>query len=211
MFDLDGTITRHDTLLPYVLGFLRSRPWRLARLIAVLPVLAGFLLGVTDHGRVKSAFIRATLGGSPRQELASWTGRFVSGLRAGGLFAQALEQISAHQRQGDRLVLMSASTDLYVPSIARELGFAQVICTELRWNGERLGGQLTGPNRRGAHKACAFRALQRQYPGLATVAYGNARSDLEHLRLADQAFLVNGSRRARREAQGAGITCVRWH
>jgi phosphatidylglycerophosphatase C len=192
------------------MGFLRSRPWRLPGLLGAVPALAAFLIGRADHGQLKSAFIRATLGGSRRQDLRSWTARFVVRLRSRGLFAQALEQISHHQRLGDRLVLMSASTDLYVPRIAEELGFAEVVCTELRWNGECLSGELASPNRRGTQKAAEFRLMGERHPGLATVAYGNARSDLEHLRLADEAFLVNGSRRARREAQRAGIACLKW-
>lgn len=210
VFDLDGTITRHDTLLPYVVGFWRRRPWRLAGLLRGLPVLLAFCLGRADHGQLKSAFIRSGLGGSTRRDLERWTIRFVARLCPQGLFARALEQIGQHQRLGDRLVLMSASPDLYVPRIAAELGFAEVICTELTWEGERLSGELAGPNRRGAEKACAFRELKERHPGLGTVAYGNAHSDLAHLCLADEAFLVNGRRRSRREAREAGIACVRW-
>jgi phosphatidylglycerophosphatase C len=196
--------------VPYVLGFLRSRPWRLAGLLGTVPALAAFLVGHADRGQLKSAFIRATLGGSRRQDLGRWTTRFVARLCSRGLFAEALERIAQHQRRGDRLVLMSASTDLYVPRIAEELGFAEVVCTELRWNGERLSGELASPNRRGAQKASAFRVLRERHAGLGTVAYGNARSDLAHLRLADEAFLVNGTRQARREAQRDGIACLRW-
>ena len=34
-----------------------------------------------------------------------------------------------HRARGDRLLLMSASTDLYVPRIGRALGFDETICT----------------------------------------------------------------------------------
>jgi HAD superfamily hydrolase (TIGR01490 family) len=210
VFDLDGTITRKDTLVPYVLGFLRSRPWRLAGLARALPVLVHYGLGRADRGDVKSWFIRTTLGGASRQELLRWTARFVPQLTAGGLHQEALEHITQHQRAGDRLVLISASTDLYVPAIGEALGFADVICTELRWDADRLNGKLASPNRRGAEKTLIFQELRQRYPGRQTVAYGNARSDLDHLKLADEAFLVNGSGRARREALGAGINCVRW-
>lgn len=210
MFDLDGTITRQDTLVPYVLGFVRTRPWRLVRIVRTLPVLLCFALGRADHGDVKSSFISATLGGVTRAELARWTARFVQQLLARGLFPEALQRIAEHQRAGDRLVLMSASTDIYVPAIGEALGFADVVCTRLRWDGDRLNGALASPNRRGTEKAWVFRELRQRYPTLPTVAYGNAHSDLHHLKLADQAFLVNGTGRARREAEHNGITCVRW-
>ena len=210
VFDLDGTITRRDTLLPFVLGFLQRRPWRLPRLLLVVPALVRFLLKRADHGQLKSSLIKATLRGCTRTEVADWTARFVPRLLRHGLFADAQQRISAHRRREDRLILMSAGTDLYVPAIAHELGFAQVVCTGVRWNGDRLCGELTTANRRGAEKARCFNVLREQHPGLATVAYGNARSDLDHLRLADEGVLVNGTLRARREAARVGVKCVKW-
>ena len=210
VFDLDGTITRRDTLLPFVLGFLQRRPWRLPRLLLVVPALVRFLLKRADHGQLKSSLIKATLRGCTRTEVADWTARFVPRLLRHGLFADAQQRISAHRRREDRLILMSAGTDLYVPAIAHELGFAQVVCTGVRWNGDRLCGELTTANRRGAEKARCFNVLREQHPGLATVAYGNARSDLDHLRLADEGVLVNGTLRARRDAARAGVKCVAW-
>ena len=211
IFDLDGTITRHDTLASYVLGFLvRRRPWRLPALLLILPALLGYALGRFDRDGLKSAFIRATLGGCRRPELAGWTAAFIEPLLARGLFPGALEAIEAHARAGDDLVLMSASPDLYVPAIARALGFKEVICTGLRWEGERLSGALATANRRGEEKVRCLEALRARHPGVPAVAYGNAASDLPHLKLVERGVLVNGSARARREAVRAGITCTDW-
>jgi phosphatidylglycerophosphatase C len=175
-----------------------------------LPVAVDFCLGRADHGDLKASFIASTLGGASRPALARWTGHFVRKLVARGLHREARELIAQHQRAGDHLVLMSASPDLYVPAIADALGFADVICTELRWDGERLNGALASPNRRGTEKAWVLRELRQRYAGLKTVAYANSTSDLDHLKLADQGILVNGSAEARRQARDAGITCVQW-
>ncbi|HTC51560.1 MAG TPA: HAD-IB family hydrolase [Steroidobacteraceae bacterium] len=206
VFDLDGTITRRDTLLPYVSGFLararRSR-WRMLR---VLPTLAAFVFGLADHGAVKAAFIRGTLGGATREQLAAWTDEFVPRLLNQGCDPGALLAVRSHREAGDLLVLMSASTDLYVPQIGQALGFKQVICTGVAFDGSgRLQGTLTTANRRGAEKVRCFQALLLQHPGLKSVAYGNAGSDLAHLRLADQPRLVNASRRTRARAAALGI------
>ncbi|MGH8139654.1 MAG: HAD-IB family phosphatase [Steroidobacteraceae bacterium] len=210
VFDLDGTITRHDTLLPFVLGFLLRAPWRLPGLLLFLPAAIGFALGGADRGRLKSALIRATLGGSTRSSIDSWTARFVARLLAGGVFADALHAIARHKSEGARLVLLSASTDLYVPAIAQALGFEEAICTGVRWAGDRLDGHLTSPNRRGAEKARCLESLRQRYPGIAICAYGNARSDLEHLALAEQPLLVNASASTRREAARLGIPRATW-
>jgi len=211
IFDLDGTITRRDSLMPYALGFLvRRRLWRLPALLLVLPALGGYTVGLVDRGGLKSAFIRATLGGCRREDLERWTATFVARLIAHGVFPQALEAIRAHIHAGDHLVLLSASTDLYVPAIAAVLGFQEVICTGVRWNGERLIGTLTTPNRRGGEKARCVIALRARHPGMQTIAYGNAASDIDHLKLVERALLVNGSRSARRAAILGGMSCIDW-
>jgi phosphatidylglycerophosphatase C len=210
VFDLDGTLTRHDTLLPYLAGFVRRHPQRLARLPQVLPAIVRLALGLADRGAVKSAAIRAVLAGRSRTEIESWTREFVSRLLARGLHADALAALEAHRRAGDLLVLLSASPDLYVPAIGHALGFAQAVCTEVEWQGDRLSGRLRTPNRRAAEKAACLASLRGRYPGLKLIAYGNAASDLEHLVLADQATLVNGGVWARRAAARQNVNCVTW-
>jgi phosphatidylglycerophosphatase C len=210
LFDLDGTITRHDTLLPYVGGFLRRHPGRLLHLVQALPALVRFALGRADHGQLKSAWIRAAMGGSARAQVEAWTARFVPHLLSDGLRADARAAIEAHRRAGDTLVLLSASPDLYVPAIGRALGFAETLCTQVQWADEHLVGTLTTANRRGSEKARCLAALRVRYPQLPIVAYANGASDLEHLALADRASLVNGSRRAKRVAARLGVARLAW-
>jgi HAD superfamily hydrolase (TIGR01490 family) len=210
VFDLDGTITRRDTLAQYVFGYLRRHPWRFIGLPLVLPALIGFALKRRDHGQLKAAFIRSTLRGCSREQLEAWNAQFVPALLARGVFADAIARIAAHREAGDRLVLMSASVDFYVPAIGQALGFAQTLCTGVLWKGNFLDGALTTPNRRGVEKVHCFEALRQAHPGLKTAAYGNAGSDLPHLRLADHGVLVNGDPAARREASAAGVSNVDW-
>jgi phosphoserine phosphatase len=45
---------------------------------------------------------------------------------------------------------------------------------------------------------------------MSAAAYGNAASDIAHLKLVEHGVLVNGSAAARREAARAQITCTEW-
>ncbi len=191
-------------------GFLRSHPALWPGLPRVLPALGRFALRRADHGALKSAFIRATLGGRTRTELDAWTAQFVPRLLTHGVRRDALARIAAHRAQGDALVLMSASVDLYVPAIGRALGFADTLSTPLLWNGEHLDGALAGVNLRGPAKARALKELRARYPGLEVTAYGNAASDLGHLCLADHGVLVNGNARTRRTAAHLGLRRETW-
>ena len=192
-----------------MLGFLARHPLGLLRLPAVLPALIAFALGRCDHGALKSALIRATLGGHRRAEIESWTAQFLRSLPQ-RVFTDALTRVAHHRAAGDTLVLLSASTDLYVPAIAGALGFTQCICTGVEWQGERLVGRLTTPNRRGEEKVRCLQRLRSQYPGAAVSAYGNSAEDIPHLAEAEHPTLVNGSARARTLAAAHGIPCTRW-
>jgi phosphatidylglycerophosphatase C len=179
-------------------------------LLPAVAALAAFPVDRTDRGKLKSAWIRAVLGGASHTEIEAWTARFVPRLLRDGVRADARTTIAAHRDAGDYLVLLSASPELYVPAIGQALGFAEALCTGVEWQGERLSGRLTTANRRGAEKVRCLEELQRRHPQLPIVAYGNAASDLAHLALADRGVLVNGSPTARRRAAALGIARVGW-
>jgi len=208
VFDLDGTITRHDTLMPYVMDCLWRKPWRLPRLL-LLPLLAfGYLLH-RDRGRFKGALLRATIGGLPRAWLEARAAGFVPRLLRRGLFAEALRAIGEHRARGDRLLLMSASIDLYVPLIGGALGFGQTICSQVRWNPDgTLDGRLASANCHGEEKRRCLQALIARDSPQRLYAYGNSGSDLSHMRLANQAYLINGP--ARLIESSATIEALRW-
>ncbi len=210
LFDLDGTITRHDTLTPYALRYVIRHPWRLPRLSMVLPALVGFALGSVDRGRLKGALIRASLGSLRADELRLWTAAFLDALFRGGLFDAARNEIDRLRRDGALLVLMSASPDLYVPAIGERLGFARTICSRVRWRGAVLDGRLEGPNCRGEEKARRLGELRLEFPAARFGAYGNSRADLAHMRKADEGVFVNGQGKALAAAQAAGMRLVRW-
>jgi HAD superfamily hydrolase (TIGR01490 family) len=196
IFDLDGTITRHDTLWPFIRGYLWRNPVRLWRLAPCLLPLLRFVCGQRDRGVLKGAIIRLTLGGVPRERLQKWAQEFAKRLLSDGLYAEALACIEVHRRSGAHLVLLSASTDIYVPEISRALGFNACLCTEVRWRSDgSLEGSLSSANRRGPEKARCVNAVLAERQPRYSHAYGNSKADLEHLRLVSAGTYVNGSER----------------
>ncbi len=211
LFDLDGTLTWKDTLLPFLRGYLARYPGRLLRLWRMPLAVAGYLFGGRDRGVLKSRVIRAVMGGASRAHIGAWTAAYVDSLHARNAFRpHALAVLSEHRAAGHSLVLLSASPDLYVPEIGRLLGFDRTVCTTVKWRGDLLDGHLTSANRHGEEKVRCLIDLRRTYPDTPIVAYGNSLSDLAHLRQADQAVLVNGGSAARRLAGQFGIAAENW-
>ena len=211
VFDLDGTLTWRDTLMLFLLSFLRRHPWRVFGLWRLPFALLSFVARGRDRGALKSRVIRMLMGGAARTDVDACAAAFVDTLRPPRrLRPAALAAVEAHRAAGDHLVLLSASPDLYVPRIGRYLGFERTLCTELAWRAERLDGGLRTANRRGAEKLRCLSWLRTQYPGLPIVAYGNSAADLDHLRQADRALLVNGNAAARALAKRWGIPTADW-
>ena len=209
-FDLDGTITRRDTLFGYVLGFALRHPWRLVGFMGVLPTLLRFALRLADHGELKGALIRSVMGGASRDQVSAWTRTWIPRLQRRGVFPEALAAIAAHRKAGDHLVLMTATVDLYVPELTTALGLDEHLCSEVRWEGDRLDGRLAGENVRDEEKARRLRQVLPRFPGRPIIGYGNSRPDLAHLRLVDRAVIVNARPRLRRAAADLPVTFKTW-
>jgi FMN phosphatase YigB (HAD superfamily) len=62
-FDLDGTLTRFDTLIPYSLIALIHRLWRIGYIKQVLKDYIGFRGGRIERQRLKENFMTSLMGG----------------------------------------------------------------------------------------------------------------------------------------------------
>jgi phosphatidylglycerophosphatase C len=209
IFDLDGTLTRRDTLVPYLRFALRRYPERRARLWRLPAIVLRFAVD-RDRGRLKGELIHALLGGLTHHEVHDLTVAFLDQQLLGMLYTTAVSAVEAHRSAGDWLVLMSASTEFYVRELGARLGFDEVICTEVRWDGDRLDGRLKTANRRGPEKTRCLEELRAMHPGATIAAYGNATSDLEHLVRVDAPRVVNPSLATRRRAGSLGLRVVSW-
>ena len=210
LFDLDGTLTWRDTLLPFLIGFLRRRPHRVLGLWR-MPAALMYYWRDRDRGALKSSVIRMLMQGERRAALDAWAQAFVAGLKPKQRFRPvALAVLETHRAAGDHLVLLSASPDLYVPLVGQLLGFERTLCTELQWQGDRLDGRLKTQNRRGEEKLRCLKWLREQYRDVPVIAYGNSASDLDHLRQADRALLVNGDSAARLLAAKSNVAVSYW-
>ncbi len=210
VFDLDGTITTRDTLVPFLLGYLARHPSRVWHLWRLPFSLSRYVLGLSDRGRLKSSLIRQVIGPASRSQVDSWTAEFCDSHLPRLLNPGALEAIERHRAAGDRLVLLSASVDLYVPQVARRLGMDEAVCTGVSWRGNHLEGRLTTANRRGAEKTRCIESLRTRYPGTRFAAYGNASSDFDHLLRVEEPLVVNAGLRTRHRARRLRLATGDW-
>lgn len=211
VFDLDGTITRGDTYLAFLLHVLRRRPRRLFRSAGLPLAAARFALGDGSNDQLKSLFLATIAGGCTRQEMAAYTESFLPTYMRRKIKPEALTRIEWHRSRGHRLILASASLDLYTVPLSGLLRFDTTISTRAAWRGDVLTGALEGENLRGPAKLSAVRAA---IEGAGTrpevFAYSDHHSDLPLLRFADHAVAVDPDTRLRVSAIADGMAIEYW-
>ncbi|HTQ37074.1 MAG TPA: HAD family hydrolase [Steroidobacteraceae bacterium] len=212
LFDLDGTLTRGDTFRQFVPRLLARHPARWPRALLLPPPVLAYALRLIGRGALKGAVLRRLFRGLPRATVEGYARRYAAAVVPAQMYPEAVAVLRAHLAAGDHVVVMSASPDLYVPEIGRLLDVHEIHCTRIRWRGERLDGDLDGPNLRDHQKALMLAALRAAHPGLPVIAYGNSAADLEHMALCEEGVYVNGSARMRRRlaALHPQIRVVQW-
>lgn len=183
-FDLDGTLTRRDTLVPFLLRAVgRQRTYR-ALMACSLPLARAAALGGPHRDRAKALVLQRVLGGLALAPLAEVAESFADHVVAVLLRPDLRARVDWHRDQGHELVLVSASPELYVAPIGRRLGFDAVLATRLEVDADgRLTGRIEGANCRGPEKVVRLREWR---GGTLTVAYayGDSAGDREMLALA---------------------------
>ena len=187
VFDFDGTLTRRDTLLPFLRRTYGAPRTSLALLANSLVMARGIVAGDHERDAAKEAVLAHLLAGREVAELEAAAAVFADVVVGRGLRAAVLERVQWHATSGHELVIVTASPELYVRPVGERLGFDAVLGTRLETDGAgRLTGRLVGRNCRDNEKATT---------GDVTVhAYGDSSGDRQLLAFADYGYRVCGGR-----------------
>lgn len=187
-FDFDGTLTTRDSLLPFF--FFVAGPFKtLLRIALGLPALIAFQLGIKTRQEVKEFFLTRFFGGLSSVELHHLGEDFAKGYLQKMVLPHCMQQIKWHQERGHRCILVSASIETYLGPWARDAGFDDLICSQLKF--DSLGnatGTLDGLNCWGPEKARRLTQLLGPKGTYRLYAYGDSRGDQELLALADYPY-----------------------
>ena len=187
-FDFDGTLTRRETLLPFLLYALG--PAAVARHAFILaPTLAGYALGLIRNDVAKERVLVQCLKGAGFEALRKTGEGFAAENLPGLLRREAMQRFEWHKHQGHRCVVISASLEIYVRPWALKAGFDDVIATRLEKREDGcITGRLSGANCFGVEKVRRLEALLGGTDDYTVYAYGDSRGDRELLSFADHAY-----------------------
>ncbi len=186
LFDFDGTLTTRDTMIEFI-KFVRGRTRLYLSYLWLSPVLFGMKTGLIRNDRAKVKLLKHHFRGMSRKELSEYAERFAREvipelLRPGGRAA-----IRSHQTDGDKVLLVSASLDLWLTPWARSEGI-DLLCTHGAWDGDRFTGELAGANCNGEEKVSRIRDHLQVEDFSEVIAYGDSHGDRAMLAMADRAY-----------------------
>lgn len=185
LFDFDGTLTHRDSMFGY-LRHVCGGPRLALGMVLCGPVLVGMVLKLVPRARAKEILLRHLLGGRTREALAERGASFVAELDA-DLRPEAVARLEWHLQQGHRVLLVSASLDLWLAPWAEARGLT-LLCTGARFEDGRFVG-LGTPNCRGPEKVARIRAELDPDQAERIYAYGDSGGDREMLALAHEPYL----------------------
>ena len=189
-FDFDGTLTRRDSLMPF-LSYVVGKKRFILGMVRLSPTLLRDVSRFACNDRAKEKLVRYFLAGFPLEQLRALGEAFASDHLPKLLRAAMMERLQWHQNQEHACVLVSASLDIYLRPWAEQARFSDVLCSRLRVDpGGVVDGTLDGANCFGAEKACRIREWMAGQQLDYVYAYGDSCGDREMLALANEGYLI---------------------
>ena len=156
LFDFDGTLTRGDSMLPFLRAAIVRVPLTRA-LAATSPWLVGYAAGLIRNDSAKERLLAASLGGRAIADLEAKGRAFARDDVPKLLRETMMAEFRRRRDEGRICVLVSASLDLYLEPWAREAGFAHVISSRLAIDdAHRATGALLAAIATGRKRSCGF-------------------------------------------------------
>jgi HAD superfamily hydrolase (TIGR01490 family) len=190
-FDLDGTLVRGDTFIPFLGKVVGAA--KLARIGARYGHEMVSAYRKMGRDGAKAVVLSRSLAGRPETEVREAGEKYGTHL-LDRVRPYMRERLDWHAAQGHRRILVSASLAIYLEPFGRAAGFDAVIATALEVGDDGLlTGRMAGANVRGAEKASRLQALIEADSDI--WAYGNSAGDVELLALARYPVWVRRGRR----------------
>lgn len=188
-FDFDGTLTRTDTLVRFLLAAVGTRRF-VRRAAPLLPAAVGWAAKQIPDEEMVPDLLRRVLPGIPADEAEGRAAEFAQAYLPTVLRRAAVDRLGWHLGQGHTCIVITASPERYVGPWAAGAGFQAVLGTRLATDAAgRLTGLLDGPRCAGEEKVRRLRRhLTSDLSEYVLHAYGDSRSDAPLLDVADFAY-----------------------
>lgn len=181
-FDFDGTITKGDTFIPFLV-YQNGLLFFFLKLIPLFFYIVAFYTKIISNEKLKEKFIKSFIAGYSVKEINDLVEKFIEKKVNKMCRNEAIKCLEWHKVNGHKIVIVSASPSYLIEKWATKLGFDS-ISTELEIVNHNYTGKLKSKNCYGKEKV--NRILEKydikKYDEI--YAYGDTKGDIPMLELA---------------------------
>ena len=186
LFDFDGTITTHDTLLE-IIKYQKGKSLFYFGFLVLSPVMILYKLKLISNWRAKEIMLAFFFGGDQSAEFQRKCDAFISERLPALLRKEALQKIALHLSNHDRVIVISASSYNWIEGWCKSMNI-ELIATRLEEKQDRITGKLSSLNCYGKEKENRIKDYLDLQEFSPIYAYGDTVGDKEMLELAHHAF-----------------------
>lgn len=185
-FDFDGTITNDDSLLKFIKFVVGAKKFFIG-LFYLSPVLILYKIRVIPNYKAKQYMLSWYFKDIKKEDFFYTAKEYSLNHIDKMLRPLAIERLSWHKKQGDKIVVVSASIDCWLRPWCEKNGL-ELIATKLEIKNNKITGNLLTKNCYGQEKVNRIKNQYNLNDYNHIYAYGDSRGDKEMLALANFSF-----------------------
>ncbi len=206
VFDFDGTMIKQDSMVLFFFAYFDFNIRSLPVFFKILFGAAKYMLKLESQLSFKQKYINTALKYAKTKDSRQLSEDF-SHLLLSKVSPHAIAWIKKLKSQGYALVLLSASIDLYLEKVYKELGFTHLICTNVT---EEDGKYAIEKNCYGPHKIEMLRDhyKEEEIDWRSSYCFTDGSSDKDLLDLFGHPYIINNKRFYRKNPR---FRFQKWH
>tara|TARA_B100000614_G_scaffold198731_1_gene179910 strand:+ start:118 stop:708 length:591 start_codon:yes stop_codon:yes gene_type:complete len=186
LFDFDGTISNDDSFRGFIIYYCGYGKFILGSLL-LSPIYLLYNLGIIKNNFMKESAISFYFRNENIADLWNKGKQYGNNIIDRMIRDKAKEKIKWHQSKGDKIIVVSASANIWLESWCKKNNI-ELIATELETIDGRVTGKLINGNCFGNEKVVRVKKLVNINDYEEIYAYGDSRGDRELLDFADKSF-----------------------
>lgn len=188
IFDFDGTITRRDTLIDFIIFNFGLTKFLLG-ILKCLPYLFLFKIKIVSNQNAKEHLLRHFLFNTLIEDLIESGYEYSKKKLPKILNSKAMAILDFHRRQGDELVIVSASPKYWYQDWAYKNGITKIISTELEILDNKITGNISGNNCYGIEKVNMLKSKIDLSSYTHIIMYGDSKGDYDLINIANEGYI----------------------
>ena len=185
-FDFDGTISRRDSMFDFIY-FSCSRTSFFFKIVYLLPLLIFTKVKLFPNNKAKEILLSSFFRGYSYERFVKLTNLYSLRELHKIIRLNALKRIKWHQKRGDKVVVVSASIDLWLLPWCEKHN-VDLLATKLEVINNLITGNLLNKNCYGLEKVRQIKSNYKLSLYKKIYAYGDSVGDKEMLELADEKY-----------------------